>query len=148
MRFLLFALLIMTQCAWESPNGWDMGQLKPPSIVYPGSVATTNQTLTAGQSGYTIVFNNATGVAANGTMFTLPTAVVGLDYQIVADTGKWFYVKPQSTDIINLVSATTGQRISNSATGAVGDTISLICMTAGQWSVYGRQGTWAVGPGQ
>lgn len=144
-RFLLFCLIVLSQCAWEWPSGWDLSYIKPSAIIYPGSVATTNVTLTAANSGQTIIFNNSTGVAANGTQFTLPSATLGVDIQIVADTAKWIYVQPQSGDIINLVSAVTGQRINNRTTAAVGDSIGLICFTAGQWSVYGRQGTWAAG---
>lgn len=139
---LLF--VILTQCAWNTP-GWETSYpIKPAAITYPGTVATTNQTLTAAQTGLTIIFNNSTGVAANGTQYTLPTATVGLDYSVVADTAKWFYLTPQTTDTINIGAATAGQRIANSGTAAVGDSIEVLCITAGQWSIKSRTGTWAV----
>lgn len=118
------------------------------SILYPYSTASTNQTLTALQSGSTIIFNNGAGSAANGTAFTLPTAAVGMQYTIVADVAKWFFVDAQSTDTINFSTATAGQRISNSASAAAGDSITLFCATATKWSVVDHFGTWAVGPGQ
>lgn len=118
------------------------------SIYYPGSTASTNQTLTAAQSGQTIVFNNGAGTAANGTLFTLPTATVGMYFTIVADVAKWFYVDAQLTDTINFSTATAGQRVSNSGSAAAGDSIVLACFTANKWSMVDHNGTWAVGPGQ
>lgn len=142
MRFLLLALIIMTQCAWGWPSGWQQN----PAI--PGFVSTTNLTLDASQTGQIIVFNNSTGVAANGTRYILPTAVIGMQYTIIADTAKWFYVDPANADIINFSTATAGQRISNATTAAIGDSITLVCQTAGTWSIQSRVGTWVVGPGQ
>lgn len=142
MRNFIFILAVLSQCAWGPYAGWQQN----PQI--PGSVATTNITLTAAQLGTVIVFNNSTGVAANGTQFTLPTAVVGMQYTVISDTAKFFYIKPASADIINFSTATTGQRISNATTAAAGDSITLVCQTAGQWSIQSRIGTWVVGPGQ
>lgn len=139
----LLGLSSLSWAGWDFPNGWDSGAIRPPSIVYPGIVATTNQTLTIGQSGNFIIFNNSTGIAANGTQFTLPTAVVGLMYTVIADTNKWFYLTPQSADTINFSTMTAGQRIANSASAAIGDSISVVCMTAGKWSIVDRIGTWA-----
>lgn len=140
MRFTLFALIILTQCAWGPYSGWQQN----PAL--PGVVATTNTTLDSSQVGVVIVFNNSTGVAANATQFTLPSAVVGMNYTVIADTNKWFYIKPDASDTINFSTATAGQRISNSASAAIGDSISLVCVTAGKWSLIDRTGTWAVGP--
>lgn len=118
------------------------------SIKWPSTTASTNNTLTTSQSGLVVVFNNGGGTAASGTTFMLPTATVGLEYTIVADIAKWFYVDAQTTDTINFSTATAGQRISNSATAAAGDSITLYCATVNKWSVVNKSGTWAVGPGQ
>jgi hypothetical protein len=136
MRFLLFALLIMTQCAWDW--GWQQA-LNPNYINYPGVAYTTNQTLSNAQSGNIIVFNGT----ANGTQFTLPAATVGLDFTIISDVAKWMYITPQSTDIINITSTVTGKRVSNSGSAAIGDSIEVVCMTSGQWSIKSKIGTWA-----
>lgn len=117
-------------------------------IKFPYTTGSTTYTITAAQTGTTIVFNNGGGTASNGTTFLLPTAVVGMQYTIVADVAKWFYLDCQTTDVINFSTATAGQRISNSATAVAGDSITVFCATAGQWSVKSRIGTWAVGPGQ
>ncbi len=117
-------------------------------IYLPYTTASTNQTLVAAQTGTTIVFNNGAGTAQNGTAFTLPTAAVGMEYTIVADVAKYFFVDAQGTDTINFSTATAGQRISNSASALAGDSITLFCATANKWSVKSKVGTWAVGPGQ
>lgn len=136
MRFILFCMILLTQCAWGWPSGWQQN----PAI--PGSVATTNTTLDASQVGQVIVFNNSTGVAANGTQFSLPIAVVGMQYTIIADTAKWFYVKPGVGDIINFSTNAANNRISNKTTAAIGDSITLVCQTANQWSIQAKSGTW------
>lgn len=138
-NFVLFALIIITQCGWGWPSGWQQN----PAI--PGFVATTNTTLDASQVGQVIVFNNSTGVAANNTQFILPTAVIGMQYTIIADTAKYFSVQPANTDTINFSTATTGARINNSGSAAIGDSITLVCQTAGKWSIQSRVGTWLVG---
>lgn len=137
MKFLLLALTILTQCAWGWPSGWQQN----PQI--PGFVATTNTTLDASQVGQVIVFNNSTGVAANGTQFTLPTAVIGMQYILIADTANWIYIKPASADTINIASTAVGKRVSNSGSAAIGDSITLVCQTAGTWSIQSKSGTWA-----
>jgi hypothetical protein len=113
-------------------------------IKYPYTTGSTNTTLTAAQTGTTFVFNNGDGTAANGTMFTLPTAVVGMRYTFIADVAKWMYIKPQSTDTINFASTATGWRINNSSTAAIGDNIELFCATANTWSARVGKGTWAM----
>jgi len=117
-------------------------------ILLPYTTTSTNQTLTAAQTGTTVIFNTVGGVAQDATKFTLPTAAVGMQFTIVSDIAKWFYVDVQSTDTIKYSTATAGDRISNSATAAAGDSITLFCATANTWSIKSKVGTWAVGPGQ
>lgn len=136
MNFILFFLIILTQCGWSW--GWQEA-LTPNYIVYPGSPATTNQTLSSSQSGNIIIFNGA----SNRTTFTLPAATLGLDYTLVADVTKYMRISPNSSDIINFSSLVAGDSISNSGSSAKGDSIELICQTTGQWSIKNRQGTWA-----
>lgn len=114
-------------------------------IVLPYiATATTNTTLTAIQSGATILFGNGAGVAANGTMYTLPAATVGLNYTIVSDVAKFFYVKPASGEIINYSTCAANNRVANTS-AAAGDSISLFSLTAGTWSIKSKIGTWACG---
>ncbi len=137
MNFLLFTLIILTQCAWGPYAGWQQN----PAI--PGSVATTNITLTSSQVGTVVVFNNSTGVAASGTQFTLPAAVVGMQFTIIADVAKWIFIAPNGTDLISIASFLSGKRISNVGTALAGDSITLVCQTAGTWSIQNKVGTWA-----
>jgi hypothetical protein len=163
---LIFAFLLYVPLAWatsgdltatfgdknssnvhriEADNNGVVTFAQDTGIKYPYTSGSTNQTITAAQTGTTIVFNNGSGVAASGTMFTLPAAVVGMEYTIIADIAKWFYVKPASGEIINFSNLSANQRISNAGSGVAGDSITLFCATAGQWSVKSRIGTWANG---
>lgn len=141
MRFILLCLIIMTQAAWEWPNGWDLGPIKPTAINYPGSTATTNLTLVVGQSGNIIVFNGA----FNDTQFFLPTAVPGLDFAVIDDVTNYIAIIPQSTDKINIVGSNTGVGIHNISSTTIGNAIELYCVTSGIWSVRDQSGTWTTG---
>lgn len=110
------------------------------SIYYPGTTATTNQTLTAQQSGQTFVMTGT----SNNTRFTLPTAAVGMRYTIIDDTTNTLQVTPQSTDTINFSTLTVGQGLLSSS-AAKGDRIELFCAVANKWSVAELSGTWAHG---
>lgn len=113
-------------------------------LLFPYTTASTNQTLTAVQTGVTLVFNNGAGTANNLVIFTLPTAAVGMSYSFIADIAKSFRIKPQSADIINFSTAVAGSKINNGGSGAAGDAITLFCATAGKWSIKYKVGTWAV----
>lgn len=135
----------------DSSTGTNLGWVtyaQDTGIYYPYSTASTNQTLIASQTGSVTVFNNGAGTAQNGTLFLLPTATVGMQFTIIADIAKWFFVDCQNTDTINFSTATAGQRISNSGSAAAGDSITFFCATANKWSIADKSGTWAVGPGQ
>lgn len=113
------------------------------SIKWPGTTASTNQTLSATQSGQVIVFNNGAGAAVDGTRFTLPAAVVGLEFTIIADVAKFFRVAPASGETINFTSTAAGKRIASSS-AAIGDSITLVCFTTGTWSIKAKSGTFAM----
>lgn len=105
------------------------------------STATTNTTLTAAQTGTTITLNNGSGAAANGTMYTLPAATVGLNYSFITDVAKSFIVHPNGTDQILYSTIPAGNGIRNSS-AAIGDDIELVCIRAGFWSIKNIGGTW------
>lgn len=138
-NLLLFALLILTQCGWSSANGGWQEQFNPNYIYYPGTPVTTNTTLSSSQSGNIIIFNGSN----NNTQFSLPLATIGLDFTIVADSAKFIHLVVASGDIINFSTLVANDGISNSGSAAKGDSIEIICMTTGQWSIKNRQGTWA-----
>lgn len=110
------------------------------SIKYPSSVQTTNFTLTAANSGQIIVFTGT----SNYTRFTLPTATVGMDIDIVSGVAKYMTITPASTDTIVLTATLPqGANISNSGSAAVGDEMELFCAAANTWYVRNQKGTWA-----
>jgi|GEM_PF-4262464 len=110
-------------------------------IKLPYTTATTNTTMTAAQTGTTVVVTPS----ANNTRMTLPTAVVGMQYSFVSDGTNYMCVKPQSTDTISFASLAAGQNLCNSSTPAKGDSITVFCATAGTWSVKSMRNTWAAG---
>ena len=112
-------------------------------IKYPYTSGSTNQTLTAAQTGTTFILNNGAGVAAGSPIFTLPTAAVGMKFSFVTDLAMTFRIDPQSTDTINYASTAAGYRIRNTS-AAIGDSISFFCATANTWSIVSKSGTWAI----
>lgn len=111
--------------------------------AYPGVVAaSTSQTLTASQTGQVFVLNKLLGVAPNGAIMSLPKASPKLDYTFIIDAAVYIRIKPQSADIINFSSDVAGSKVRNTS-AAVGDSIEVFCVVAGQWSIKNRVGTWA-----
>ena len=104
--------------------------------------ASTDQTLTAAQSGTVLVINNLAGTYVNGATFTLPSAVPKLKYTFVIDVAKIFRLKPASGEIINFSTDIANSKVKNTSS-AIGDSITVFCSTAGQWSVTEHFGTWA-----
>lgn len=111
------------------------------SIKYPSNVATTSVTLTASNSGQVVVFTGT----ANDTTFSLPTAQVGMDMDIIAGAAKYVAIKPQSTDTIVFSTLTQGQTVTNSGSASIGDEFELFCAKANTWYVRNKTGTWANG---
>lgn len=118
---------------YASDTGITMPYLTPTS---------TDQTLTAAQTGTTFVFNNGSGTAVSGATYTLPAAVAGLQYTFIGDVAKIFRLKPASGEIINYSTDVANSKVKNTS-AAIGDSITVICVTAGQWSIKNRFGTWA-----
>ncbi len=107
-------------------------------IVSPYTTATTNTTMTASQSGTTMVFTGS----SNNTKFTLPTAAVGLQYTFIDDATVYINIVPQTSDTINFASLSQGQYLANSSTPAKGDAVTLFCAVANKWSVKNMRNTW------
>lgn len=113
-------------------------------VLFPYTTGSTNQTLTAAQTGTTYVFNNGAGTAQGLTIFTLPTSAVGMQYSFISDIAKSFRIKPQSADIIDYSTAVAGSKVNNGGSALAGDSITLFCATAGKWSIKNKVGTWTV----
>lgn len=112
-------------------------------INFPYQSGTTNDTLTAADSGRTYVTSSGT---VSAVVITVPTAVPGMVFPFITGTTHALYILPQSTDTINYASLAAGSSIFNS-TAAKGDSIKLICVIANIWDVEISNGTWADGVG-
>lgn len=106
-------------------------------IKFPYQSGTTNDTLTAADSGRTYV---VTSGAISAPTLQLPAAAVGMVYPIVSATTEQIAINPNGTDIINYASLSAGDAIING--GAKGDKITFYCVTANEWSVSVDVGTW------
>lgn len=114
------------------------------AINFPYQSGTTNDTLTAADSGRTYVIISG---GTNAPIMQLPVAAVGMEFPFVLDiTAYSLYVNPNGTDIINYASLSAGDAIYNSSK-AKGDSITFFCVVANQWSVKHINGTWATAGG-
>lgn len=100
---------------------------------------TANDTLVAGESGS--VHTN-TGAAAIITMI-LPAATVGKRFSFGVGAAFELRIDPSGTETISLPSTgVPGAAGKYLGAGAIGATIVLACLRAGNWSVLGYTGTW------
>ena len=108
----------------------------------PYEKATTSDTLTAAETGKTVVVSSSTPAT-----FTLPTAAVGASFRFISNTNKVFYVDPQSTDtIVWSVSSqpmAAGDKLESP--GATGDSVELFCAESGTWNVAAMRGNFVDG---
>lgn len=112
----------------------------PSEAIFNAEVHTAADTLLASESG-TI----HTTVGAGGTvLFTLPAATVGLHYLFKVGAAQELRIDPDGTETIALPSTGVQGAAGKYLTAdAAGETVWLVCDTAGEWSVYGYTGTWA-----
>lgn len=111
------------------------------------SVKTTSETLTAAQSGLTIVYKPA----STQSTFTLPTATPGLYFRFIQASGdasalKKMVIDPQNTDSFEgCVASTTPTSFAAGdsliSTTSTGDAVTLIGGT-NLWECVDRIGTW------
>ena len=98
-------------------------------------------TLTAGDHGAVISNAGASGAAT----FILPPATLGLEFTFLVEAAQELRIDPSSTETIALpatgVQQAAGKYI---VADAIGERISIICLTAGTWDVLFHQGTFTV----
>lgn len=124
------------------------GQVVYKSLI---EVATTNDTVTAAETGKVFLSNISTGTLT----YTLPTAASGLTYTFTSINGNGttgqgrIYLDPASTDTlvgcVNSTSTTTfaaGDRVYSP--GATGDSVTLVGAST-KWYCINRVGTWVDG---
>lgn len=121
-------------------------------IWYGINSVTTENTLTANQTGQTFVSTAAFGTISgdptlgSGTIIlVLPTAQKGMDFTYIAGTTEKIQLIPgNSGDTIQYSTLTAGQSLYNS-TAAKGDHIEVKSNAAGSWQINDLQGTWTNG---
>lgn len=100
---------------------------------------TASDTLTVDENG---TAHTNTG-AAGAITLTLPPATVGLRFTFGVGAAQALQINPDGTETISLpstgVPAAAGKFIS---ADAVGETVDLVCLKAGNWNVVGFTGTW------
>ena len=105
-----------------------------------GNIAkTADYTVLTGESGLT--FNT---VGAGGTVvFSLPAATVGLKYRFLVGAVQELRVDPNGVETIALPSTGAQQAAGSYITAnAVGENVTIECVTAGCWEVFSYVGTW------
>lgn len=97
------------------------------------------------------VLENGTGhtnVGASGAIvLALPPATPGLRYYFRVGVAQELRIDPNGSETISLPSTgVPGAAGKYLVADAIGETVQLICFTAGSWSVLGHTGTWTAEP--
>lgn len=101
---------------------------------------TAGDTLTTAENG-----TAHTNTGAGGTItLVLPAATVGLHFMFSVGAAQELRLDPNGTETISLpstgVPGAAGKYLS---ADAVGESVHLACLKAGNWSVLGYTGTWS-----
>lgn len=103
------------------------------------SAHTADYTLLTTENGTAHTNTGATGAV----VIALPAAVVGLHYYFGVGAAFELRLDPNGTETISLpstgVPGAAGKYLS---ADAVGESVRLVCVKAGNWTVYGYTGTW------
>ena len=99
-------------------------------------VVTTDDTLTAEESGITLIVDGTYDI-------TLPADSLGLEYTIVAASTDTVSIAPASGDSIAYLTLDAGDELDSA--GAIGDAVSLICGASNTWYIKSMTGTWTDG---
>lgn len=128
-------------CTYAQDTG-----IKYPYVSYTTAPTTVGVTLTAAQSGTTIVDTGGGGPTTTGSCrkFTLPTAAPGMEFSFSTGSKCTMTVDVQSTDTIQYSISGTGLDAGDSikSTGQAGDSVQLFSPAAGQWNLKAMKATW------
>lgn len=85
-----------------------------------------------------------TSVGAAGTVvLSLPAAVVGMNAKFAVGAAQELRLDPNGTETISLPSTgVPGAAGKYLTANAIGETVELVCCSAGSWRVFGFTGTW------
>jgi len=105
------------------------------------SVKTAAYTVLSGDCGTLFTTEGASGAVT----FTLPAATVGLRYDFLVKATQELRVDPNGTETIALPSSGAQQAAGKYLTAdANGESLSVVCVKAGEWNVTGYIGTWTI----
>ena len=113
--------------------------LTSPVITRSVTAHTADFALTAAQSGSVHTSDGASGTIT----CSLPAATVGTEFFFKVGAAQQLRLDPNGTETIALPS--TGVQSSAGAyivADAAGETVHIVCVTDGTWSVFGYTGTW------
>lgn len=100
---------------------------------------TAADTLTTAENG---TCHTNTG-ASGAIVITLPAATVGLHYYFGLGAAQELRIDPSGSETISLPSSgVPGAAGKYLVADAVGETVHLMCVKAGNWAVMGFTGTW------
>jgi hypothetical protein len=110
-----------------------------PRVSTTTEAHTANDTLLAAESGST----HTNAGAAGAITLTLPAATVGLRFRFVVRAVQELRIDPSGTETISLPSTgAPGAAGAYLTANAIGESVNLVCDTAGTWAVDGFTGTW------
>ena len=100
---------------------------------------TANDTLTTTENG-----TAHTNTGASGTItLALPAATVGLRFVFGVGAAQQLRIDPNGSETISLPSTgVPGAAGKYLVADAIGETVELLCLVAGNWNVIGYTGTW------
>lgn len=109
------------------------------TVLYSDETGETTDTLTAAQTGYTLLYYTSDTVNV-----TLPTAAAGLEYTIVDGYGTTINIDTGlTTDTIKYLNLDAGDKIASP--GATSDSVTVFSPAAGYWYIKSMKGTWTDG---
>jgi hypothetical protein len=134
-----------TSVATATPTGLTVTGLTATGQIRPVEIVTGADALTAEESGKVMMINSTTT-----RIISLPATAAGLVYTIVvkvaATSGTGHSISPVAADKIiesSITPADDKDLINTQATGAAGDSITLVGDGVDGWLVVAKTGTWA-----
>jgi hypothetical protein len=106
------------------------------------------RTVEAKTANYTVVADTDNGKtftnegAAGALVFALPAATVGQWFRFVVKAQQELRLDPNGTETISLANGTQQAAGKYISADAVGERISIECVTAGKWETSEAVGTW------
>ncbi len=129
-------LLVVDKTDGQTSATIALNELPPLGAVI---TKTADHTVLATQSGSILTNTGASGAIT----FSLPAAVPGMRFTARVSVAQQLRLDPNGTETISLPSnGVPGAAGKYLVADAIGETVDLVCVVAGSWSVVGYTGTW------